>query len=313
MDFSLRDHPIQGFQWGDYTAKPEHDYTYRVVAWGGTPGALTPLADVRVDVRTEAEDDGRHGIWFNRGRRRLAGVREAVRAVHPAGRGERGPPGVRLAVPRARARRSSGSPAAPTGPSGGCAARSTSSPGRPGWPRWPRPRAAGADVQLVVHGRDRDPAGKDSDTTAADNRAAVAAAGLDDVVTWRTAPNKSALQHNKFLVLTRAGAAGRGLDRLDEHHPGRGVRAPQRRPPDRRPGRGAAVPRLLGPARRPDRTRPRRCGLWTEPNNPVDLGAPPGVDHDPVAAGDDQPAAGLVRRRCSTARPRARTSPARSA
>ena len=36
MDFSLRTQPIQGFQWGDYTAKPEHDYTYRVVAWGGT-------------------------------------------------------------------------------------------------------------------------------------------------------------------------------------------------------------------------------------------------------------------------------------
>ncbi len=30
-NYSLRDQPLQGFQWGDYTAKPEHDYTYRVV------------------------------------------------------------------------------------------------------------------------------------------------------------------------------------------------------------------------------------------------------------------------------------------
>ena len=66
--------------------------------------------------------------------------------------------------------------------------------------------ARGADVALVVHGRDSDSAaGPDRDTTAADSRAAVTAAGLDDVVTWRTAPNKGALQHNKFLVLTHAG------------------------------------------------------------------------------------------------------------
>src|SRR5438093_2717155 len=32
MDYSLGEQPLQGFQWGDYTAKPEHDYTYRVVA-----------------------------------------------------------------------------------------------------------------------------------------------------------------------------------------------------------------------------------------------------------------------------------------
>src|SRR3954454_917042 len=34
-EFSTRKHPLQGFQWGDYTAKPEHDSPYRVVALGG--------------------------------------------------------------------------------------------------------------------------------------------------------------------------------------------------------------------------------------------------------------------------------------
>ena len=63
----MRDQPLQGFQWGDYTAKPEHDYTYRAVALGGSPGALTEGAVVEVGVRTEPEDDGVHGIWFNRG------------------------------------------------------------------------------------------------------------------------------------------------------------------------------------------------------------------------------------------------------
>ena len=41
-----------------------------------------------------------------------------------------------------------------------------------------------------------------ADMTADDNRAAVTAADLTDHVVWRTAANRSALQHNKFLVLT---------------------------------------------------------------------------------------------------------------
>jgi hypothetical protein len=39
--------------------------------------------------------------------------------------------------------------------------------------------------------------------TADDNRAAVTATDLTDHVVWRTAANKSALQHNKFLVITK--------------------------------------------------------------------------------------------------------------
>jgi hypothetical protein len=65
--FSLRQQPLQGFQWGDYTAKPGHDYTYRIVALGGTPAALNETVDASVDVSSEAEDDGIHGVWFNRG------------------------------------------------------------------------------------------------------------------------------------------------------------------------------------------------------------------------------------------------------
>jgi phosphatidylserine/phosphatidylglycerophosphate/cardiolipin synthase-like enzyme len=60
----------------------------------------------------------------------------------------------------------------------------------------------GADVQLVLHGRDRDIPDGGADMTADDNRAAVTAADLTDNVVWRTAANRSALQHNKFLVLT---------------------------------------------------------------------------------------------------------------
>jgi len=67
-------------------------------------------------------------------------------------------------------------------------------------------------VALVVHGRDTDSAaaaeaGEDDDTTAADARVAAHAHGLDDLITWRTAPNTSALMHDKYLVLLHDGVA----------------------------------------------------------------------------------------------------------
>ena len=98
MDFSLRAHPLQGFQWGDYSAKPDHDYTYRVVALGGTPAALVDTAETTVRVSTEPEDDGAHGIWFNRG---VAGSQAFVKRFGqytPPPDAGGGPPGIRLAV-----------------------------------------------------------------------------------------------------------------------------------------------------------------------------------------------------------------------
>jgi phosphatidylserine/phosphatidylglycerophosphate/cardiolipin synthase-like enzyme len=66
-DASSRDQPFQAFQWCDYTAKPEHDYTYRVVPLYGTPEALQEGAGVSVKISTEPHNDGTHGVYFNRG------------------------------------------------------------------------------------------------------------------------------------------------------------------------------------------------------------------------------------------------------
>ena len=60
-------HPIQGFTWSDFSAKPGHVYTYRVQALKGTPTTLKPFKQVDVKVRTEAEEDGDHDVFFNRG------------------------------------------------------------------------------------------------------------------------------------------------------------------------------------------------------------------------------------------------------
>jgi len=65
--YSTKDHPIQSFQWSDYSAKPGHKYTYTVAALKGTPRNLTVFAETAVDIRTESPEGGNHDIYFNRG------------------------------------------------------------------------------------------------------------------------------------------------------------------------------------------------------------------------------------------------------
>lgn len=67
--YSTRDHPLQTFYWGDYTAKPAHDYTYRVVPRYGKPKNLVdrPGVEASIDVSTSDPKKGVHGVYFNRG------------------------------------------------------------------------------------------------------------------------------------------------------------------------------------------------------------------------------------------------------
>ncbi|GAC1359650.1 MAG: phospholipase D-like domain-containing protein [Ktedonobacteraceae bacterium] len=61
--------PIQRFRWGDYTAKPEHSYRYRVQAMYGKPGALEVGDEVAFEVQTEDPlhvGGGMHQVHFNR-------------------------------------------------------------------------------------------------------------------------------------------------------------------------------------------------------------------------------------------------------
>jgi hypothetical protein len=70
------EHPVQSFQWGDYTAKPAHTYRYRIVPVYGKPKLLEldDASATTVEITTEPEqgragDDGQpaHDIYFNRG------------------------------------------------------------------------------------------------------------------------------------------------------------------------------------------------------------------------------------------------------
>ncbi len=77
------EHPIQTFQWGDYTAKAGRRYRYRIVPMYGSPKLLEPdtAAALRLTVRTEPDSAvgpagvtnagsasaPRHDVYFNRG------------------------------------------------------------------------------------------------------------------------------------------------------------------------------------------------------------------------------------------------------
>ncbi len=64
---STREHPVQGFLWGDYTAKPNHKYSYKIIPRYGKPDAMTEGDAVEVTISTVNEDNGLHGVYFNRG------------------------------------------------------------------------------------------------------------------------------------------------------------------------------------------------------------------------------------------------------
>ena len=65
--FSTLKHPVQSFQWADYSAKPGRQYTYTVVALYGDPASLEQLITMEIDVTTEVETGSVHSAFFNRG------------------------------------------------------------------------------------------------------------------------------------------------------------------------------------------------------------------------------------------------------
>lgn len=64
---SSNQHPFQSFWWFDYSAKPAHTYTYKVVAMRGTPQQLRATETVELTISTEDEATGTHAVFFNRG------------------------------------------------------------------------------------------------------------------------------------------------------------------------------------------------------------------------------------------------------
>ncbi len=197
--YSTRDHPIQGFYWSDYTAKPGHDYTYRFVPRYGAPKNLEDRDGVEatVDISTNDPAEGVHGVYFNRG--------VAASQAYANKFGLR--PDKLQPEKRAEAFEwlSRGLVEALVGfigqaKSGGHALRAAvyefTEPGV--LAAFKKAHENGADVQIIYHAK----ADKEGDN----NRAAIAAAGIpDSILTERT---NAKIAHNKFMVFCTKEAGG---------------------------------------------------------------------------------------------------------
>src|SRR4029079_8562168 len=192
---STERHPIQGFFWGDFTTRYGHEYTYRVVAMRGEPGALQPSETAEISIATEKEDEGKHAVYFNRG---VAGSPAYVRKF-----GDRRP----SEVPDRAAFRSL---------SRGLFRAMLDYIHRANGPDWGLRVAAyelqqgavlnalreaagsGADVKIVFDARVKTGGPADA------NWEAIRQAPNGDIVTPRT-ESRSAISHNKFIVLIHKG------------------------------------------------------------------------------------------------------------
>jgi phosphatidylserine/phosphatidylglycerophosphate/cardiolipin synthase-like enzyme len=86
--FSTLHHPVQSFQWADYSAKPGRDYTYTIVALCGDPAGLEPRIELSIPITTETETGPVHSAFFNRG---SVATQEYARRFQNAPPSEAGP------------------------------------------------------------------------------------------------------------------------------------------------------------------------------------------------------------------------------
>lgn len=201
--YSTDQHPVQSFQWADYSAKPGHRYTYRVTARKGTPAALTEFAKAQVTLTTEKESGRKHDVHFNRG---ISASQEYSRRF-----GERSPDAV------GDPDDFNGNPAyvwlsrglyealqehvrsIPAGDALRVAAYEFAF--APVLLLFKEALSRGVDVQIVYDGRE-----DEYGNPGKKNRLAVQQAGLAAVSRERTKP-KSTISHNKFIVHLQAGKA----------------------------------------------------------------------------------------------------------
>src|SRR5437870_8209429 len=192
--YSTRQHPMQGFNWSDFSAKPEDDYTYEVFALRGAPASPEESEKVAVDIRTESEHGRTHHVHFNRG---AAASQEYTRRF-----GDKRPEQV--------------GPAAFEWLSRGAAESIADFIGRAVGSGWGlrdgayvftdeqvltalgAARDRGADVQVLYHA--------ENDTQKISNEKAIQKFGLQNICQPSNAQGLT-LSHNKTIVLTKAGAA----------------------------------------------------------------------------------------------------------
>lgn len=189
--YSTRDHPIQGFGWSDYTAKPGHRYTYRVEALTGLPESLTVANEVEVTIGTESPDGATHAVYFNRG---VAASQAYARRFGNRRPDEVGEPAFEW-LSRGLAEAIVGFIEA-AHPGDGLRVAAYEFDSEPVLGALKAAVDRGVDVRIVYDARRSKPGER--------NAAAVAEAGLTAVATARA--THAYISHNKFIVRMRGGA-----------------------------------------------------------------------------------------------------------
>ena len=192
---STKEHPIQSFFWGDYTTRYGHEYTYRIVAMRGTPGALRPGETVSVRIGTEKEDEGKHAVYFNRG---VAGSQAYVRRF-----GDKKPydvPGRKAYrwLSRGLFRGMLNFIYRAKNKHWGLRAAAYECQQAAVLEAFRRASERGADVKVIFDAREK------KNGPADNNRSAITEAGIEALAIARS-QSRSAISHNKFIVLLYRG------------------------------------------------------------------------------------------------------------
>src|SRR5262245_54896069 len=246
-DYRTNEFPIQSFLWSDFTAEPGTTYQFEIFSAFGKPGELKLGESLKLKVTTEDENDGQHGIWFNRGAIASQAYARQFQNHKPTDKEMSNPKDKHTkwlsrglleacleyinTTKRSEALRA-------------CLYEFTYAPVIEAFKK---KVDEGFDVKLIVH---QDKKGN--------NLKAINGAGLDlerdgeRIVIWRTrAPPHSAQQVHHQARWRQAAA---GMDWLDQHHAFRLSRPIQCRPFDQRRRRRRAVSQILDrPQRQPDR------------------------------------------------------------
>ena len=187
--------------WGDYSAKPAHDYTYKIVPVYGTPASpvLDDARSVTLDVSTSDPATGKHGIYFNRGVAASQayatkfGAAPAGPAAREAGRSDD------LAVPRpARGAVADSSPTAAS-PQLVVRAAAYEFTEPTVLAAFAQAHAAGADVKIIYHDKPNDPQSALNDAGHLRRPARPGHAHR---------PHHPTIAHNKFIVRATRAADG---------------------------------------------------------------------------------------------------------
>ncbi|HMN59037.1 MAG TPA: phospholipase D-like domain-containing protein [Anaerolinea sp.] len=190
--YPLFEQPVQSFLWGDYTAKPAHDYTYEVTALYGQPKNLLEGPRVAVRIRTERENRGKHVVYFIRG---VSGSQAYAWKF-----GNKTPdevPNRRAYTWLSRGLEEAllGFIAQADGPTRGLRASVYEFNYPPVLAAFKAAYAAGADVKIIYDARQDPPVNA--------TREAIDAVGLPQEILIARTAGRSYISHNKFIVLLK--------------------------------------------------------------------------------------------------------------